>query len=311
MPGENVGADAEDQARETRGHLIAGALALGVIGLWLLWWKGWGQTASSAFNGLTAEAAAKVGQFGDMFGGLNALFTALAFAAVFWSGLMQRTEMAMQRRELALQRKALEEQREEMERQRGVFAQQTFEATFFRVLAQCQEMHDRLTVEEHGYRGDRATRWLAELAGSALAWASTEGPDDELAARVGKRYTDAVYPRYGQYLGPYYRTLYQLFKLIDQQAGMKLADRRRYANLARAHLSGIDVFLLAINGCSEMGAGSRRFIEQFRLLKHIEIPTAHAKERPVDLAMVRACYPAHCFLSYDETPDLPARADQS
>ena len=41
------------------------------------------------------------GQFGDMFGGLNALFSGLAFAGVICTILLQSNELALQREEMA------------------------------------------------------------------------------------------------------------------------------------------------------------------------------------------------------------------
>ena len=47
------------------------------------------------------------GQFGDTFGGLNALFSGLAFAAVVVTLLTQREELKLQRKELRLQREEM------------------------------------------------------------------------------------------------------------------------------------------------------------------------------------------------------------
>ena len=47
------------------------------------------------------------GQFGDMFGGVNALFTGLAFAGVIYTILLQRKELELQREELRLGRAEL------------------------------------------------------------------------------------------------------------------------------------------------------------------------------------------------------------
>ena len=47
------------------------------------------------------------GQFGDMFGGLNALFTGLAFAAVIYTILLQRKDLELQRLELQRSRREL------------------------------------------------------------------------------------------------------------------------------------------------------------------------------------------------------------
>lgn len=44
------------------------------------------------------------GQFGDLFGGANALFTGLAFAGVIYTIMLQRTELKLQRLELSSSR---------------------------------------------------------------------------------------------------------------------------------------------------------------------------------------------------------------
>jgi len=48
------------------------------------------------------------GQFGDMFGGLNAFFSGLAFFGVIYTIWLQREELGLQREELKLTRKELE-----------------------------------------------------------------------------------------------------------------------------------------------------------------------------------------------------------
>jgi len=47
------------------------------------------------------------GQFGDSFGGVNALFSGLAFAGIIATILLQRKELALQRQELKLTREEL------------------------------------------------------------------------------------------------------------------------------------------------------------------------------------------------------------
>jgi hypothetical protein len=56
------------------------------------------------------------GQFGDLFGGLNALFTGLAFAGVICTILFQSNELRLQREELKLQREELGLTRNELHR---------------------------------------------------------------------------------------------------------------------------------------------------------------------------------------------------
>lgn len=54
------------------------------------------------------------GDFGDMFGAANALFSGLAFAFLIYTILLQREELKLQREELKLQRNALERQADEL-----------------------------------------------------------------------------------------------------------------------------------------------------------------------------------------------------
>jgi len=58
------------------------------------------------------------GQFGDQFGSVNALFSGLAFAAFFYTVLLQQKQLDLQRNELTLQRQELAMQRDEMKASR-------------------------------------------------------------------------------------------------------------------------------------------------------------------------------------------------
>lgn len=64
------------------------------------------------------------GQFGDMFGAVNALFTGLAFAGLLVTLRTQQHQLELQRTELALQRDELKLQREEMKGSRAELANQ-------------------------------------------------------------------------------------------------------------------------------------------------------------------------------------------
>jgi hypothetical protein len=62
------------------------------------------------------------GQFGDLFGSVNALFSGLAFAGLIYAILLQRQELGLQRRELQLQREEMAASRAELARQADVQA---------------------------------------------------------------------------------------------------------------------------------------------------------------------------------------------
>lgn len=80
----------------------------------------------------TARAA-----FGDKFGALNALFSALAFAGIIFTILLQRRELSFQRAEIRESRRQVEKQNILIERQR-------FESTFFKLLQLQGELVSKL-----------------------------------------------------------------------------------------------------------------------------------------------------------------------
>ena len=73
---------------------------------------------------LTLPDLASRGQFGDLFGAVNALFSGLAFVGLFWALRVQQEQLIVQREELKLQREELRLQREEMTASRQELARQ-------------------------------------------------------------------------------------------------------------------------------------------------------------------------------------------
>lgn len=88
-----------------------GVLIAAVITVFVLWGLNW------LLLWLYAGESDKRGQFGDMFGSVNALFSGLAFAFLIYTIWLQREELTLQREELKLQREALEFQAQELKRQ--------------------------------------------------------------------------------------------------------------------------------------------------------------------------------------------------
>jgi hypothetical protein len=78
---------------------VFGLAVLGVVGLQIGY-------AFFVFSTIGPQMATR-GQFGDIFGGVNALFTGLAFAGVIYTILLQRQELGLQREELRLTRDEL------------------------------------------------------------------------------------------------------------------------------------------------------------------------------------------------------------
>jgi len=90
------------------------------IGVWLFFFV--------VASGLTcAGSMEQGGQFGDIFGAVNALFSGAAFIGIIYTMFLQKEELEEQREELRLTRKEFKAQTAQME-------QQNFENTFFRML---------------------------------------------------------------------------------------------------------------------------------------------------------------------------------
>jgi hypothetical protein len=88
------------------------------------------------------------GQFGDMFGVVNALFSGLAFAGLIVTIIMQRDELSLQRQELSLTRKEMEDTRKEFEQQNDTLKKQRFENTYFNLVT----LHHKIFDESIGHR---------------------------------------------------------------------------------------------------------------------------------------------------------------
>lgn len=62
---------------------------------------GWWAQTREELAPLDERITARRGTFGDMFGALNAFFSALAFFCVFYAMMLQRQDLALQKKELA------------------------------------------------------------------------------------------------------------------------------------------------------------------------------------------------------------------
>jgi len=89
--------------------LLPICLAIGVILIWAGTWWGVFQLIPPGESDW-----AKRGQFGDLFGSVNALFSGLAFVSLIYTIYLQRLELALQREELSLQRIEMAASREEL-----------------------------------------------------------------------------------------------------------------------------------------------------------------------------------------------------
>lgn len=265
---------------ETRLFTIALA---SVTAFWIIWFAAASPLLVLLFNwlGLTSKIDTEsMGQFGDLFGGITALFTAWAFAGVVWAGLLQRRDLGLQAKELADTREVLKKQQEVMDAQQRAVARQQFEASFFQLL----QLSRTVTIEigqlvTHA-RGAGALEGFADYMVNVAS--RGDAPASAAQEMEGLRQVyDSIYQPHESDLGPYFRTLYHVYKLIDTAPGLNEDEKFEYGNLVRAQISSKAATVIAVNGLFENGRKFKPLIEKYRILKHMDYSHRRQLEIPL------------------------------
>lgn len=207
------------------------------------------------------------GTFGDMFGTVNALFSGLAFGGVIYAILLQRKELILQRRELELTRGELRGQKEQMQAQNVTLKKQNFESTFFQLLRLHNDITNNIDLVDANNKitkGRDCFRVFYERFRKMWCKGKPEHQGGTENERINNTYL-AFYQSHQSEFGHYFRSLYNIIKLIDNS---ELADKRLYTNLVRAQLSSFELTLLFYNALSNMGNEKfKPLIEKYSLLK--------------------------------------------
>ncbi len=96
-----------------------------------------------AIMNVSSDCQEAAGQTGDTFGAVNALFSGFAFTGIIFTILIQSKELRMQREELELTTA-------EFAKQNATLKIQTFENTFFNLLAEVRKMAEKMTARNSG-----------------------------------------------------------------------------------------------------------------------------------------------------------------
>lgn len=219
----------------------------------------------------------ELGLAGDSFGGLNALLSAVAAGLLTMTAWFQHT--------------ALKESRATNRRQ-------ALDTTFFELLTLTRGLEERfrrpfpqrlvgpnpyqlggMRIEVHPpsppapppdlVGADAVKAWASALArvirGHTTPARTTARDQLRMLAEYFHQY---IYKPHSGAFGPYFRTLYQTFKLIDG-ADIPEEDKVSYGKIARGLLSEDAVFLLAANAYGPYGREFIKYIEKFGLLEHM------------------------------------------
>ena len=207
------------------------------------------------------------GEFGDMFGAVNALFSGFAFLGIVVAIFLQKNELELQRAELEQTRGELAGQREQLELQNATFQQQSFDNKFFQMLALHRSIVEGIDMDYGGTKKtgrDCFVAYYRDLEDHIRHHIVVGLPNEK--ARWAVAY-NSIYGSHQHDLGHYFRDLYHIIKYIDRSS---VDDRRFYTNLVRAQLSSHELLLLFYN-CS-VGLGQEKFkplVEKYGLLKNM------------------------------------------
>lgn len=237
------------------------ALLLAVLFIWL----SWALDGVQVMAGLLAKADTEVlGRIGDLFGGVNALFSALAFVGVAIAANFQFRS----------------------NRQAHV---QTFETSFYSAIDLLHRISEGLRFDPRIFPNLDLEQIRRNAGLPPRAVTIFEGR--EVFAEVVRcikgmsnsyRETLENYRKlqdeHNYVLGHYFRHLYQVLKMIDRQVDDVLSkeQKRSYASILRAQLSTSELALLMLN-CAEdvVDAGQfRNLLVRYCFLEHLPIKRA-------------------------------------
>jgi hypothetical protein len=231
-----------------------------LTGIWALWGLFGVEWFARLRHGSSGPISAEeLGQTGDLFGGISALFAALAFMGVAIGAYYQNKTWRISERQ---------------------HVQQSFEPLFFQLMALHREIARDLELEkphawlpplrlDHGYSLGEATGHLREQLGHVWMSILSDQTTGRIYATEG---FERLYQINEQLLGTYFRSLYHIFALIDRSR-LTEPEKMQYASIARAVLGVDSLFFLLINCLSTRGNGLRQLVNRYGLLKHVRFGT--------------------------------------
>ena len=253
----------------TKDFIYGSILFVLVIALWYFSWQYIDNSVNSTECGLSDTEAR--GLFGDKFGAINALFSALAFAGIIFT-------IFLQKRELKLQREEMEETRGEFIKQNETLIQQKFENTFFQLINLFNSIVNTLDLRNKQSKVvttlgrecfdvffKRLRNHLRTIMyGGASANDNLEGAS---IAQTLEAY-QILYNNEKSDMSHYFRTIYHIYKFIDTS---EIKNKKQYTSIARAQLSSYEQVLLFYNCLHSNGLEKfKPLIEKYAVFKNLD-----------------------------------------
>ncbi len=188
------------------------------------------------------------GQWGDSFGGINALFTGLAFAILIWTLHVQQAELALQKEQLQ---------------------KQNFGSAFFQLLGLHNDIVNAMEIRGITHGRGCFVRMLNDLKEEHYPETQNATNSNTPEAEILNDTYESFLIPYEPVVGYYFRQLYNVIKFVDHHSDLLEEDTKRYTNLVRAQLSSYELGLLFYNCLSERGAKFKELVEDYALLEDV------------------------------------------
>jgi len=214
----------------------------------------------------------KLGSFYQ--GTVASLWSLGALFFIYVAFLGQKQALLLQQEKLEMSRLELEEQRKQADAQNESIKRQNFETAFFQLLnlhnQNVAQMRYFIPIPPGNIHEARKCFeiWHQQLR---LKYDTMIQQGAQVDKIMEVAYRDLYYEHRGE-LDHYFRTLYHVFKFVDDSLPDK--DKRRYTSLARAQLSAYELALLFYNGLiipvAEKEQKFNRLIVKFALLEQLD-----------------------------------------
>ena len=197
------------------------------------------------------------GEFGDMFGAVNALFSGLAFGGVLIT-------LVMQKHELRLQRKGIADQAREMNNQR-------FENSLFNMLSIHRDIFENLgfLYTENGFssykKGYDLFSFFCNEVPLETAGAGRNGIKNLSRICMYKNVEGICVFK------SYFCHLYSIFKYIDETSLIDENEKYDYACIVRNQLSDNELLMLFYNAINDDDSKFKRLIEKYAIFNNLNV----------------------------------------
>lgn len=237
------------------------------------------------------------GQFGDLFGAVNALFSGLAFAGLIITIRQQHQDLEYQRQSIEQTNEEMRNQTREFDKQNRTLKIERFENTIFKMLEVQQSIvNDLYAADSHienireenprdynlvskevlskdEYRGRNMFYYAFMVCGHYIESKRVEGLYN-IIKEIGKVHFDDYFTT--SMFDHYFRHLYTILRFISENEWIGVDRQYQYATVVRSTLSRYELVMLYYNGFFH--PKMKKMLEKYSMLNNLRtflLPMSH------------------------------------